>query len=132
MKNQQERREEMGAYTTMLVVGVVSLVLIGVLLKTLFNLFQHGQLSKMGKQSCLLFSRYWFLWSIIAFFIVMPDMSICTGEECPLRNTCYRYRANASTLMQYYFTEVPYNVEEDKCDFYYPLRQKQENNLNLE
>jgi hypothetical protein len=39
MKNQQERREEMGAYTTMLVVGVVSLVLIGVLLKTLFNLF---------------------------------------------------------------------------------------------
>ncbi len=39
MKNQQERREEMAAYTTMLVVGVVSLVLIGVLLRTLFNLF---------------------------------------------------------------------------------------------
>jgi hypothetical protein len=29
----------MGAYATMLVVGAVSLVLIGVLLKTLFNLF---------------------------------------------------------------------------------------------
>ncbi len=39
MKNQQERREEMGAYATMLVVGAVSLVLIGVLLNTLFNLF---------------------------------------------------------------------------------------------
>jgi hypothetical protein len=39
MKNQQERREEIGAYTTMLVVGVVSVVLIGVLLNTIFNLF---------------------------------------------------------------------------------------------
>jgi hypothetical protein len=39
MKNQEERREEMAAYATMLVVGVVSLVLIGVLLRTLFNLF---------------------------------------------------------------------------------------------
>lgn len=39
MKNQQERREEMGAYSNMLVIGAVSLVLIGVLLKTLFNLF---------------------------------------------------------------------------------------------
>jgi hypothetical protein len=39
MKNQQERREEMGAYATMLIVGAVSLILIGVLLKTLFNLF---------------------------------------------------------------------------------------------
>jgi hypothetical protein len=39
MKNQQERREEMAAYATMLVVGAVSLILIGVLLKTLFNLF---------------------------------------------------------------------------------------------
>jgi hypothetical protein len=39
MKNQQERREEMAAYTTMLVVGAVSVVLIGVLLNTIFNLF---------------------------------------------------------------------------------------------
>jgi hypothetical protein len=39
MKNQQERREEMAAYTTMLVVGAISVVLIGVLLNTIFNLF---------------------------------------------------------------------------------------------
>jgi hypothetical protein len=39
MKNRDDRREEMAAYATMLVVGAVSLVLIGVLLKTLFNLF---------------------------------------------------------------------------------------------
>ncbi len=60
----------------------------------------------------------------------MPDMSICTGEECPLRNTCYRYRANASEYLQSYI-ESPYSTEESKCDFYWPLRQKQENNLNL-
>jgi len=39
MKNREDRREEMGAYATMFIVGVVSLVLIGVLLQTLFNLF---------------------------------------------------------------------------------------------
>jgi hypothetical protein len=39
MKNQEERREEMGAYTTMFVVCAVSVVLIVVLLETLFNLF---------------------------------------------------------------------------------------------
>jgi hypothetical protein len=39
MKNQQERREEMAAYTTMFIVGAISAVLIGVLLNTLFNLF---------------------------------------------------------------------------------------------
>jgi len=39
MKNREDRREEVAAYTTMFIVGVVSLVLIGVLLKTLFNLF---------------------------------------------------------------------------------------------
>jgi hypothetical protein len=39
MKNQQERREEAGAYITMLVVGIISLVLIGVTIQTLFNLF---------------------------------------------------------------------------------------------
>lgn len=38
MKNRQERNEEVGAYATMFLVGVVALVLIGVLLQTLFDL----------------------------------------------------------------------------------------------
>lgn len=38
MKNRQERNEEAGAYSTMFLVGAVSLVLIGVLLETLFDL----------------------------------------------------------------------------------------------
>jgi hypothetical protein len=37
--NQEDRREEVAAYTTMFIVGALSIVLIGVLLKTLFNLF---------------------------------------------------------------------------------------------
>jgi len=38
MKNQEERREEMGAYTTMLVIGAVSVVLIAVVIQTIFNI----------------------------------------------------------------------------------------------
>ena len=39
MKNREDRREEVAAYTTMFIVGALSIVLIGVLLQTLFNLF---------------------------------------------------------------------------------------------
>jgi hypothetical protein len=38
MKNQQERREEMAAYTTMFIVGALSVVLIGVAIQTIFNI----------------------------------------------------------------------------------------------
>jgi len=39
MKNQREHREEIAAYITMVLVGIVSLVLIGVTIQTIFNLF---------------------------------------------------------------------------------------------
>jgi hypothetical protein len=39
MKNQEERREEIAAYATMFVVGALSVILIGVAIQTLFNLF---------------------------------------------------------------------------------------------
>jgi hypothetical protein len=52
----------------------------------------------------------------------MPDMSICTGNDCPLKDSCYRYKAKAGEYMQSYI-EAPYNVEEAKCDFYWPTKQ---------
>jgi hypothetical protein len=32
----------------------------------------------------------------------MPDISMCTNEECPLKETCYRYNATPSEFMQAY------------------------------
>lgn len=31
----------------------------------------------------------------------MPDMTICANEFCPLKTTCYRYRAQPSEWQPY-------------------------------
>ena len=46
----------------------------------------------------------------------MPDISMCKGTNCPLKETCYRHKATPSDW-QSYFTEPP--VKEDgTCDHY--------------
>ncbi len=46
----------------------------------------------------------------------MPDIAMCKGEGCPLKQQCYRYRAIPSDWRQSYFAEVPYI--EGKCEYF--------------
>ena len=49
----------------------------------------------------------------------MPDITMCKGEDCPMKETCYRFTANANEFMQSYFMNAP--IKEDKtCDHYWP------------
>jgi len=48
----------------------------------------------------------------------MPDITLCEGTDCPLKETCYRYKATPSEYRQSYFQEPPYNKEEGKCEHY--------------
>lgn len=41
----------------------------------------------------------------------MPDISMCTGKECPIKNTCYRYIARPSEYRQSYFMSPPYKPD---------------------
>jgi hypothetical protein len=52
----------------------------------------------------------------------MPDMTMCEGIDCPLKETCYRYKATASEFRQSYFSDLPYDKEEEKCDYYFPTK----------
>ena len=54
----------------------------------------------------------------------MPDIAMCEGKDCPLKETCYRYTAKPSEYLQSYFTEIPYNKEENKCDYHMKIWQK--------
>lgn len=47
----------------------------------------------------------------------MPDITMCPGEGCPLRETCYRYTARPTPHMQSYFVEPPY--KDGKCEHYW-------------
>jgi len=52
----------------------------------------------------------------------MPDMSMCKGTNCPLKETCYRHTAIANEFRQSYFFDVPFDEEKEKCDYYWPIK----------
>ena len=60
----------------------------------------------------------------------MPDITMCTGEGCKLKETCYRYKATPDEFRQVYFAEVPYqNIKTSvlplgKCNHYWEYNNK--------
>ncbi len=46
----------------------------------------------------------------------MPDITMCEGKDCPLKEKCHRFKAEPSKYRQSYFTEIPYNKEIQTCD----------------
>lgn len=40
----------------------------------------------------------------------MPDITMCTGEGCVLKDSCYRYTAQPSEYRQSYFVVPPFNL----------------------
>lgn len=49
----------------------------------------------------------------------MPDISMCKGGECPLKENCYRYLATPSEYLQSYLSNPPYNEEKKECEYYW-------------
>jgi hypothetical protein len=47
----------------------------------------------------------------------MPDITMCNGEGCPAKESCYRFTAKPSSFMQSYFLEPP--IKDGKCDEYW-------------
>lgn len=54
----------------------------------------------------------------------MADITMCKGNNCPLKEKCYRFTANSNNLYQAYFVEEP--IKDGKCDMYW------DNELNYE
>ena len=52
----------------------------------------------------------------------MPDITMCTGDDCPMKNTCYRYLATPSEYWQSYFACVPYANSE--CEHYWECEEE--------
>ena len=48
----------------------------------------------------------------------MPDISMCDNEQCPLKETCYRFTATPSEFRQAY-AKFKYNEETESCDYYW-------------
>jgi len=50
----------------------------------------------------------------------MADITMCSGKNCPLAETCYRYNATPSKFWQSYFTEPP--IKNGKCEYYWEVK----------
>ena len=48
-----------------------------------------------------------------------PDIAMCKGKDCPLKETCYRHKAKPSDFSQSWFTDSPYKKDTKKCDYYW-------------
>lgn len=51
-----------------------------------------------------------------------PDITMCNGDNCPVKKKCYRYTAKPSEY-QSYFIEAPF--KDGKCDHYWGENQEQ-------
>ena len=56
----------------------------------------------------------------------MPDITMCKGGDCPLKEKCYRNQAPSSSFWQAYFVMIPYTKVHDSvnCEYFLPLEAK--------
>jgi hypothetical protein len=46
----------------------------------------------------------------------MPDITMCKGNDCPLKAECYRHVATPTPHWQSYFVIAPYDHKNGSCD----------------
>ncbi len=50
----------------------------------------------------------------------MPDITMCTGDHCPKKKHCHRYRAAPTPLRQAYFVKPPCEGKDyTNCDYFW-------------
>lgn len=54
----------------------------------------------------------------------MSDISICEGKDCPLKENCYRYKAVPNPYRQSFFANIPYDLKEKKCEYFWEINKK--------
>ena len=48
----------------------------------------------------------------------MPDISMCSGLKCPLKDKCYRKTAKPNPYRQSMFSKPPVK-EDNSCDYFW-------------
>lgn len=54
----------------------------------------------------------------------MPDICMCEGGDCSLKESCLRYIIRPSEFMQSYFVNPPYQEKDGKqnCEYYWEVK----------
>lgn len=49
----------------------------------------------------------------------MPDITMCSGEGCPLKDDCWRHNATPNEYRQSFFVTPPYDAESNDCVYFW-------------
>jgi hypothetical protein len=50
----------------------------------------------------------------------MPDITMCRGNGCEIKDNCYRHKAEPSEFRQSWFMEPPFDTESE-CEYFWEL-----------
>ena len=53
--------------------------------------------------------------------INMADIAMCNGDNCSLKENCYRFKATINPYYQSYFTEIPFDHKSKTCDQFWEM-----------
>lgn len=58
----------------------------------------------------------------------MTDITMCKGEDCPMKASCYRFLAEEDQENQTFFSKPPFIIEEDeaKCKFHWHILEERD------
>jgi hypothetical protein len=51
----------------------------------------------------------------------MADITMCSGNQCPIKKDCYRYMAKPNSIRQSYFMKPPIKLD-DSCEEFIKLK----------
>lgn len=57
---------------------------------------------------------------------------MCKPIHCPLKDTCYRCKAEPTPMWQSYFMSEPYDNKTKTCDYYYETKPTAKNTTSNE
>lgn len=60
----------------------------------------------------------------------MPDITMCMGTGCPLKDKCYRYTAKPDEYWQSYFVVPEYSKTTGTCPAYWDNTNYKKENKN--
>lgn len=46
------------------------------------------------------------------------------GDNCPLKEKCYRYTSPSSEYAQAYYVGTPFNEETQTCDYFWDINKR--------
>ena len=53
----------------------------------------------------------------------MADITMCEGQTCEKKETCYRFKAPVNEYRQAYFVGLPIHVD-GQCPVYWPMEEQ--------